>query len=77
MCFDDALAGTRLDGLAIGTLAYQQTDGAQDDGLTRTGLAGNDRKACVEVDIERLNQCIVLYMNGLQHTVKGFLPIGR
>ena len=46
----------------LGTLSGEQADGTEQDRLSRTGLTGNDRESLGEVEVERLDESVVLYM---------------
>ena len=63
--FHHTLVGSVTDGLDVGSLSHQQANGTQNDGFTGTCLARDDGEAGMEVDVQRLYQRIVLYMNGL------------
>ena len=43
-------------------MAKQETDGSKDDGFSRTRLTRNDGKAALEVNVEAVDECVVLYV---------------
>ena len=57
---DGASVASGLDGLGVGSVAEQQTDGAQDDALACTRLASDDREAWMQLDVEFVDECKVL-----------------
>jgi hypothetical protein len=62
VCFDNALGRSCLDAFRVGTLAQQESDGSEDDGFSRTRLTRNDGEAALEVNVEAVNECVVLYV---------------
>ena len=62
MSFDDTLRSPLADGLHVGTLAQQQADSPQDNGLSGTSLARYDRKATIKADVQLFYQRIILYV---------------
>ena len=61
LSFDGATLGACLEHTGLGAATQKQTDGAEKDALTRTGLAGDDRKAALELDVEFAYQSVILY----------------
>ena len=57
--FDDRLGRCVAYRLAVSALAQDERQGAQDDGLARTGLAGDDGQPIVKPDVEFVDQRIV------------------
>ena len=64
---DAALGRAGLDGLAVGALAEQQSEGAEQDALSSARLAGDDGKTRCEVDVQRVDEGVVLYVQVCQH----------
>ena len=61
MGLDDTLRRPCLDGLGVGPLTEQQTNGTEYDALSGARLARNDREAGVEPYVERVDEGEVLY----------------
>jgi len=61
MGLDDTLRRPCLDGLGVGPLTEQQTNGTEYDALSGARLARNDREAWVEPYVERVDEGEVLY----------------
>ena len=60
-CLHGAAPCRVFDGAAVGALSQQQADGAQDDRLSGTGLAGDDGETVAERDVLPVDKCVVLY----------------
>ena len=65
--FHHTAFGVCLDGTGVGTLSQQQAYGTNDDGFTSTRLTRDDRETCVEIHIQMLNQCVILYVQMTYH----------
>ena len=61
LSFDGATLGACLEHTGLGAATQKQTDGAEKDALTRTCLAGDDRKAALELGVEFAYQSVILY----------------
>ena len=59
---DNTFGSSGAYGGRLGTLSGEQADGTEQDGLSRTGLTGNDRESLGEVEVERLDERVILYM---------------
>ena len=57
---DDALVGSLLERLGVGSLAQQQPDGSQDDALARSRLAGDDGESWMQLDVEDVDKRKIL-----------------
>ena len=55
-------------------LSEQQSDGTQDDALSRSSLSRDDREAWVEGDIQFIDECVVPDMEMCQHLFFDFFP---
>ena len=53
--------------MGVGPLSKEQGKCAEEDGLARSGFAGDDDKAFVEDNVGLANQRIVFNMEGLEH----------
>ena len=51
LCLDDAFLLARLYGLGVSPVAKEQTDGTEDDALSRSGLTGDNGEAFREIDV--------------------------
>ena len=60
MRLDDALRRSLADRLYVGPLTQQQADSPQNDGLSGSRLAGNDRKTLFKTNVKLLYQRIIL-----------------
>ena len=72
-CFDDTFGRSCLDAFRVGTLAKQQSDGTKDNGFSRTRLTRNNGKAALEVNIEAVDECVVLYVEVGKHYLLFFI----
>ena len=63
--FDNAFRSSVLDGFYVSSLSQQQADSTQDDGFSRTGFTGYHGETGRETDVQLVDQCIVLNVNGL------------
>src|SRR5690625_356928 len=61
------LAGTGMDGSPVGPLPQDQRQRPQQDGFSRSGLAGQRRHASLEVDVDLFGDGIVFYAQMQQH----------
>ena len=59
--------GALFQGLQVGSLSQQQSDGTEHDALAGSRLTGDDRESWIQVDIQDVNQCEVLDIEMLQH----------
>ena len=57
--FDDALAVGVPQHFGVGTVALEQTEGAEDDALTGAGFAGDDGETRAEVEVEAVDEGVV------------------
>ena len=57
---DDATLRSLPYGLAVSPLSQEQSDGSQQDGLSRSRLAGDDGESILEVNVQRFDECVVL-----------------
>ena len=62
MCLDDTFVGSLLDGLGVGTLSQQQSDGTEYDTLSRSCLTGYHRETRMQLYVKRVNQREVAYI---------------
>ena len=65
--FDQAFSLTVVQHLGVDTLPEQQSQGTEQNGLTRPRLAGNDGEVSIKSDVRLAYQRIVLNMKGLEH----------
>ena len=65
--FDGALCGTWQDAFRVGTLPCEQSDGTQQDALSRSCFAGDDGETVVPIDIQFLNKYVVAYAEMRKH----------
>jgi hypothetical protein len=66
-CFDLGLLGAGTHHLRAGSPAQDQPQGADDDRLARTGLAGDDVEAGLELELERVHQDEALHPQQRKH----------
>ena len=57
--FDDALAVGVPQHFGVGTVALEQTEGAEDDALAGAGFAGDDGETRAEVEVEAVDEGVV------------------
>ena len=60
MGFYHAAVSACLDGLGVGSVTQEQTDGAEDDALSGSGFSSDDGEARIECDIQLVDECEVL-----------------
>ena len=60
MGFYHAAVSACLDGLGVGTVAQEQTDGAEDDALSGSCFARDDGEAWIESNVKLVDECEVL-----------------
>ena len=59
---DDAALGTGLQHAEVSPLAQQEADGSQEDALSGSRLARNDRETTFEANVQVVNEGVVLYV---------------
>ncbi len=65
-----ASSNTPSDNLPRRTLAKNHLERPEQDGLTRTGLAGNHIEPAVEFDLKLLDEGIVSDVEGPEHAIR-------
>ena len=55
------------DAFRVGTLPCEQSDGTQQDALSRSCFAGDDGETVVPIDIQFLNKYVVAYAEMRKH----------
>lgn len=65
--FDQTVAGVVLDRRSVAAAAQQQSEGPQQDRLSRTRLPREDVQVWIEFQFERLDQGVILDFEALEH----------
>ena len=73
--FDDAALCARLNHSGFSTSAKEQTDSSQQDARASSRLTSDYRESTFELHSEFADEGVILYDEGLQHSILDFLPI--
>lgn len=69
----DTTGGSCLYAFAVGTIAKDESDGSEEDGLAGTRLTCDNRKSVVQLKVELFDESIVFYVEMSEHVRSYFI----